>query len=59
VQDDRLLWPDALSFGTPGWLYIAVNQLHRAPALNAGVEGAKPPFRILRVYTGTAGIAGR
>ena len=59
VQDERLLWPDALSFGEPGWLYIAVNQLHRAPMLNGGVEGAKPPFRIMRVYTGTEGIAGR
>jgi sugar lactone lactonase YvrE len=59
VRDDRLLWPDALSFGEPGWLYIAVNQLHRAPFLNGGVEGAEPPFRILRVYTGTEGIAGR
>ncbi|MGE5152706.1 MAG: L-dopachrome tautomerase-related protein [Bdellovibrio bacteriovorus] len=59
VQDDRLSWPDALSFGEPGWLYIAVNQLHRAPALNGGVEGAEPPFRIMRVFTGTEGIAGR
>ena len=59
VRDDRLLWPDALSFGEPGWLYIAVNQLHRSPALNGGVEGAKPPFRIMRVYTGTEGLAGR
>jgi sugar lactone lactonase YvrE len=59
VRDDRLLWPDALSFGEPGWLYIAVNQLHLAPALNGGVEGAEPPFRILRVYTGASGIAGR
>ncbi len=59
VQDDRLIWPDALSFGEPGWLYIAVNQLNRAPALNGGVEGAEPPFRIMRVYTGTEGIAGR
>lgn len=59
VQDDRLSWPDALSFGEPGWLYIAVNQLHRAPPLNGGVEGAKPPFRIMRVYTDTEGIAGR
>jgi len=59
VQDERLLWPDALSFGEPGWLYIAVNQLHRAPPLNGGVEGAEPPFRIMRVYTGTQGIAGR
>lgn len=59
VRDERLLWPDALSFGESGWLYIAVNQLHRAPQLNGGVEGAEPPFRIMRVYTGTEGIAGR
>jgi sugar lactone lactonase YvrE len=59
VQDERLIWPDALSFGEPGWLYVAVNQLHLAPMLNGGVDGAQPPFRILRVYTGTEGIAGR
>jgi len=59
VRDDRLLWPDALSFGEPGWLYIAVNELHRAPPLNGGIEGAELPFRILRVFTGTQGIAGR
>ena len=59
VRDDRLLWPDALSFGEPGWLYIAVNQLHRAPALNAGEEAGEPPYRIMRVRTGTSGIAGR
>ncbi len=59
VKDDRLLWPDALSFGEPGWLYVAVNQLHRAPALNGGVEGAEPPFRIMRVWTGRRGVAGR
>ena len=50
VEDDRLLWPDSLSFGEPGWLYIAVNQLHRAPALNGGVDGGVPPYRIMRVY---------
>jgi sugar lactone lactonase YvrE len=59
VRDDRLIWPDALSFGEAGWLYIAVNQLHRAPMLNGGVEGADLPFRIMRVYAGTEGIAGR
>ncbi len=51
VEDERLLWPDSLSFGEPGWLYIAVNQLHRAPALNGGVDGGIPPYRIMRVYT--------
>ncbi|HYN78581.1 MAG TPA: L-dopachrome tautomerase-related protein [Lamprocystis sp. (in: g-proteobacteria)] len=59
VQDDRLSWPDSLSFGEPGWLYIAVNQLHRAPRLNGGVEGGELPFRIMRVYTGTEDQGGR
>jgi sugar lactone lactonase YvrE len=59
VEDDRLSWPDSLSFGEPGWLYIAVNQLHRAPALNGGVDGGVLPYRILRVYTGTAAGGGR
>ena len=59
VQDGRLLWPDALSFGEPGWLYIAVNQLHLAPRLNGGVEAGEPPYLILRVATGSEGIAGR
>lgn len=59
VEDERLSWPDALSFGEPGWLYIAVNQLQLAPPLNGGVDGGKLPYRIMRVYTGTDGIAGR
>jgi hypothetical protein len=59
LQDGHLSWPAASSFGQPGWLYIGVNQLHRAPALNGGVEGVGPPFRIPRVYAGTKGIAGR
>jgi sugar lactone lactonase YvrE len=59
VQDERLRWPDALSFGEPRWLYIAVNQLHLAPQLNDGVEAAEPPFLILRLRTAHAGVAGR
>ncbi len=59
VQDERLHWPDALSFGEPRWLYIAVNQLHRASALNGGTEGAELPYLIMRVRTAADGIAGR
>ncbi len=55
VVDDRLDWPDALDFGEPDWLYVAVNQLHRSPPLNGGIEAGKPPFRIMRVYTGSEG----
>jgi sugar lactone lactonase YvrE len=59
VQDARLSWPDALSFGEPHWLYIAVNQLHLSPQLNGGVEAGEPPFLILRLRTDDAGSAGR
>ncbi len=59
VQDDRVIWPDALSFGPESWLYIAVNQLNRAPAFNDGREMGGPPFMIMRVWTGTRGIPGR
>jgi hypothetical protein len=59
VQDERLLWPDALSFGEPHWLHMAMNQLHLAPQLNDGVEAAQPPFLILRLRTAAAGLPGR
>ncbi len=59
VRDQRLSWPDALSFGEPRWLYVAVNQLHLSPPLNNGVEGGGPPFLILRLRTEDAGLAGR
>lgn len=59
VQDDRLLWPDALSFGEDAWLYIAVNQLHRSPKLTGGEEKGVPPYLIMRTWTGTKGIPGR
>lgn len=59
VQDDRLVWPDALSFGPDSWMYIAVNQLNRAPAFNDGRELGVPPFMIMRVWTDTRGIPGR
>ncbi|MGD2084424.1 MAG: L-dopachrome tautomerase-related protein [Chromatiales bacterium] len=59
VQDDRLSWPDALSFGPDGWLYVAVNQLHRSPPFNRGVDRGRQPYLILRVWTGAPGIPGR
>jgi len=59
VREERLCWPDALNFGELGWPYIAVNQFHRGPALNNGLQGAEWPFLVLRIHTGTEPIAGR
>ena len=55
VRDPRLEWPDNAQFGPDAWLYIAVNQLHRSPAFTGGEDLGRPPYRILRVWTGTPG----
>lgn len=48
-QDANLLsWTDAMSFGPDGYIYVAVNQLHRSPPLNGGQDGSRPPFAIVR-----------
>lgn len=59
VQDDRLIWADSVGFGEPTWLYITVNQLNRSLLLNPSRDEGKPPYLILRVWTGTQGQPGR
>ncbi len=55
VRDPRLQWPDNAQFGPDAWLYIAANQLHLSPAFTGGEDLGRPPYRILRVWTGTPG----
>jgi sugar lactone lactonase YvrE len=59
VQDPRLSWPDALSFGPDGRLYTVSNQLHRSARLNAGQQTARAPFWILAMRPLSAGVGGR
>jgi len=43
IKDERLVWPDGMSFGPDGYIYVTINQLNRSAALNLGKEvGAKP-----------------
>ncbi|MGI9413672.1 MAG: L-dopachrome tautomerase-related protein [Hyphomicrobiales bacterium] len=58
-DDDRLAWPDAMSYGPDGMLYIVVNQLHRTALLNAGKSTSKPPFYIVRFRPLADGVTGR
>ncbi|MFZ5456995.1 MAG: L-dopachrome tautomerase-related protein [Pseudomonadota bacterium] len=57
VRDARLLWPDSVQFGGDAWLYVSVNQLHRASAFRGGADTGRPPYRIMRVWTGGSGSA--
>ncbi|MFK7959816.1 MAG: L-dopachrome tautomerase-related protein [Phycisphaerales bacterium] len=43
-----LAWPDGMSGGPDGWMYVVVNQLHRHPALSGGEGTPVRPFEIVR-----------
>ncbi len=59
IRDQRLSWPDALSFGPDGRLYTVSNQLHRSALLHGGEQTATPPFYIFAFQALAAGISGR
>ncbi|QBQ35200.1 L-dopachrome tautomerase-related protein [Pseudoduganella plicata] len=53
AQDAALSWPDTLSVGPDGYLYVIANQLHRQANFNGGKDARRKPYRLLRVKTGT------
>ncbi len=60
VQDpQKLSWPDGMSGGPDGRMYVTVNQLHRSPPLNGGVNGAQPPFSIVTFQPLAPAVVGR
>ncbi|SBT08662.1 conserved exported hypothetical protein [Candidatus Accumulibacter aalborgensis] len=59
VRDPLLNWADSVKFGDQSWLYISVNQLHKTKAFTGGEDQGTPPYRIMRVWTGTAGAVPR
>jgi len=48
VRDQTLDWPDNVSISN-GWLYILVNQLHKAPAFTGGEDLGEPPYFITKM----------
>ncbi|KAI8941777.1 hypothetical protein NX059_002980 [Plenodomus lindquistii] len=49
VRDPRILWPDGVTVGEDGYLYVHVNQLPYRPEWNDGVDGRVFPGAVLRV----------
>ncbi len=59
VGSASIRWPDALSFGPDGWLYIADSALADVVLQSRAHIQAAGPFRIFRVQTGTRGNPGQ
>lgn len=59
VRDERLSWPDALSFGPDDKLYTVSNQLHQSAVLHAGEQTAEPPYYIFSLTPLAGGVSGR
>lgn len=48
IIDDRLRWPDTLSIGPDGELYITASQIHRTPRFTGGAP-VREPWEVYRL----------
>ena len=59
IQSPRVRWPDALSFGPDGFLYVADSALPELILKSDEHIRAQGPYRIFRFQTGSLGIPGQ
>jgi sugar lactone lactonase YvrE len=59
VRDTRMRWPDGLSFGPDGWLYVTCSALQDVLFVSAERAKKAAPFQIYRVRTGARAPAGQ
>ncbi|QDZ91339.1 hypothetical protein D0436_13235 [Shewanella decolorationis] len=58
AYDERMVWPDGVSFGKDGYLYSGAAQLPLSAALNHGKAENYPPYYIFRFKPLAAGVPG-
>jgi len=59
IQSNKVRWPDALSFGPDGWLYLADSALPDLILQSREHIEAAGPYRIFRFQPGFEGVPGQ
>jgi sugar lactone lactonase YvrE len=49
VADNRLLWPDTLSWGPHGELYVTASQIENMPRFNQGASTRTEPYKLWKI----------
>lgn len=49
IQNKRLLWPDTMSWGPTGSLYVTASQIENMPKFNAGKSTRTEPYKLYKV----------
>ena len=52
LQNDLVLWPDSMTIGQDGYLYVTVNQVHRQPGFNGGIDKREKPYLLVKINIG-------
>jgi hypothetical protein len=49
ISDQRLLWPDTLSWGPNGDLYVTASQIENMPRFNNGKSTRTEPYKLWKI----------